>query len=655
MAYASSSSAGTGPGDPAAFSMLEVQIQRTASAVTRLANESDFVRITLIGNEAGVRTILDTVVYATDDWPGVFDTTQKPLCRDQYDGSTGSLNYISVYLNGREVAQLSPVNSDIANSSGLDFGGGFTGRVGLVFNGNSYGTGKACRARGGRIVDPPTQGVQSPSVGRPDFVAFGENLIYSGVLDEDLLMVAATRANHDATNLETGQVGLYGRYVSALTKVISLANEAAAVVTRKRVLATDGEDADIHSAIVYDPIDRKTCEWDITKGGAATDLLGFRLCANHGPGVMIAAPETNRGIVALCAKVDKAGPVYAWQNFNPADSGIAATSDRAWISNVSDEIVALIEIPGDAAQGGGAPYETLLMCSNSITSVRGDPRVDGGVVTVSTSAGILGPEAWCFDNRGNLWWVGNGGMHAMPKGSRSYTKTDGRKLPEWFELARVDRRQVILRFRASDNTILCYLSPRIGGPDEGEKARVAVYDVEAKEFTKDEYPADVGPAAAVSITGQKPEDRDVVLCGADGRIYRYSDAARSDNGEAIDWMVSLIAPKPRGLGNAVEQCESMYAVAAPGSGSVSLSIYTARSARQVQAMNAGVYIDGILTDAETADREYTLFELEPGEDRVMAKVAGAATKFVFRQFSGTETVALEEVQAEFEPVGDQRF
>lgn len=649
-----SSSPAGGAGDVSAFSCLEVQFQRTRDSVTRLFDQGDYIRVSLIGNELGVRTLLDTKVFDTTAWGGPFDTTQKPLVRDNYDGSTAATNYITVHTNGIEVARLSPVNSDIANSSGLDYAGAFTRRVGLAFNGNSDGTGKACRALGGRLVDPPSQGVQAPGVGRPDFVAFGVNMVYSGVLGEDTVTVVGALGGHDVSNLESGQIGLYGRHVNAFTKLVSFTNESATVVTRNRVFATDGLDADIHSAILYDPIDRRVYEWDITKGGAATDLLGFELACNHGPGVLIAAPPGNKSLWALSAKVDKAGPVYSWQNFNPSDSGISETTDRAIVGTASgqglpaDDIIALAPVPNDDAS-----YETIMFGSRSLWSLKGDPRIDGGLSNVSSSTGIFGPRAWCFDNKGNLFWVGNGGLHAMPRGSRSYTKTDGKKLPDVFELARIDRRQLILAYRASDNTILVYVTPRIGGADEGQAAQVAVYDIDTQEFTQDQYPAEIGPTMAVEITGQKPEDRDVVLCGHNGFICRYSDDARSDLGEPIDVVIDL-AP-PGGLaGNANQILQQINAEAAEGSGACDLMIYRGRTASEVQRFELGEYVNGVLTGEDDPDVTFTLWDKAPGLEQVYVNQAGGAFRVVLRQRSATASLAVERVQGRFMIAGQQR-
>jgi hypothetical protein len=474
-------------------------------------------------------------------------------------------------------------------------------------------------------------------------------------MGEDQLLQPFTQANHDVTNLETGQVGLFGRYVSAMTKIITFDDESGNAVTRNRILATDGREADGHCHVTIDPIERKVAEWNIEGGGAVPDLLGFELCCNHGPGVLIAAMPGNKSMYALSAKVDKAGPVYYWQNFNPSDAGITTTTDRAVIGSASgqglpaDDIIALVPVPNEDAR-----YETLFMCSRSIWSLKGDPRVDGGLTNVSSSTGIFGPQSWCFDNKGNLWWIGNGGLHAMPKGTRTYTKTDGRRLPAYFELADVFRRQVLLRYRASDNTILCYLTPRVGGPDEGQPALVAVYDIEAQEFTKDEYDGDVGPTAAVELTGQKPEDRDVALCGLDGFVYRYSDSAYSDNGEPIDVVMDFVSSEEMG-GEVTSLMDLIDVEAATGTGAVDLSIYTANSPVEARDFNIGQYVGGVLTNEDTPYIESVLFQNKSGgRERVADRAAGVAYRFVLRQRSASETVVIERLRARFAPVGEAR-
>lgn len=651
-----SSSPAPGAGSVTNFDCLEVLPQRTRGTVNRLNNESDYIRLTLVGNAAGVRTVLDTKVFDTTSWPGPFNTTQKPLARDNYDGSTASTNTVSVFTNGIEVCRMSPVHSNIANSSGLDYAGAFTRRVGLVFNGNSDATGKACRALGGRLVDPPAQGVQTPGVGRPDFVAFGENCVYSGVLGEDTVTVVFTRGGHDVGSLGAAQAGLYGQHVNAFTKLVSFTNEAAAVVTRNRVFATDGRTASITSAILCDPIDRRVYQWDISAGhGApATDLVGFELCCNHGPGVLIAAMPGNKSMWALSAKVDKAGPVYSWQNFNPSDTVIPESTDRAIIGTASgqgqpaDDIIALAPVPNDDAR-----YETILFGSRSLWSLKGDPRIDGGLSNVSSSTGIFGPRAWCFDNKGNLYWVGNGGLHAMPRGSRSYTKTDGKKLPDIFELARIDRRQMILAYNAIDNTIEVAVTPKVGGVDEGQAALIAVYDIDSQEFTQDDYPAGMGPTMLVEITGQRPEDRGVVRCGHNGFVYLNSAGAFGDNGTPIDVLIDL-AP-PGGLaGNANQILDTLNLEAAEGSGPCELSVYSGRTPGEVARFETGRYVSGVLTGQDTPDVTFDLWETQPGLEQVYVNRAGGAFRVVLRQRSAAETLVVERVQGRFMVVGQQR-
>lgn len=656
MSFASATVGGAGANNPGNVKMLEVQIQRVRNAMSRLFNQSDLARVVLVQNIAGVKTVLDKKLLNTTDYGGWFSTVQAIEIQDAYDGSTAALDLIKVYINGILAVTLSPTNSNVANTSGIDYAGPFTARTGLVFNGNSDGTAKPCRSYGGRLVKQPGSGFQAPSVGRPDVIIFGENVIMSGVQGEDTLLTISTQGGHDVSHLETGQIGLYGPYVQSMTRVVTFEDESSAAVTRRRAFCTDGREADLHCHGLYDPIEHKFYEWNITAGGAATDLLGFSLVANHGPSVLIAAPASNRSLWALSAKADGSGVRY-WQDFDPSASvsGVAE-ADRAVVGTTAgyglpaDEIIALVEVVND-----DTVYETLFMCSRSIWSLRGDPRQGQGLTLVSSSTGILGPNAYCFDNRGNLYWLGAGGLHAMPKGSREYTKRDGQRLPFYFELADVNLRECSLRFRASDNTILVYEAPRQGSAVEDEPALIACYDIEAQEFTVDEFPVHCGPSASLEITGRRPEERDIIVVGNDGFARQYSDTATSDDGDPIDWLVEF-APQDTDAGDTTCMAQLLALEAAAGTGPINMLWYTADTGDDAARLRIGTYNDaGVLVDQDTPDVSGTLFSKRAGRAAsVLIKKAAGAHRLVLRQRSADHTVVLERVRASFGPVGMRR-
>lgn len=656
MAFASTSTGGAGANNPGAVTMLEVQVQRVRNAMSRLFNQSDLMRVILVQNIAGIKTILDSKLLNTTNYGGWFSTVQALEVQDAYDGVTAALDMVKVYINSVLAATLSPTNSNVANTSGLDYSGAFTARTGLVFNGNSDATNKPCRSYGGRLVKQPGSGFQAPNVGRPDVVLFGENTVSSGVLGEDSLLTSSSQGTHDNTNLDTGQAGLLGPYVQCMTRVVTFEDETPTAITRRRVFCTDGLAADIKSHGLYDPIEHRFYEWNITAGGAATDLLGFQLVANHGPRVLIAAPASNRSLWALSAKADGGGVRY-WQDFDPSASRSGVVeADRALVGTTAgyglpaDEIIALVEIVNDDAS-----YETLFMCSRTIWSLRGDPGLGGGLTLVSSSTGILGPNAFCFDNKGNLYWLGNGGLFAMPKGTRIYTKRDGQRLPDYFELADVNLREISLRFRSSDNTILVFESPRDGSAAEDEPALIACYDIEAQEFTQDELPVTHGPSASLEITGRRPEERDVMVVGNDGFVRQFSDRAYSDDGEPIDWMVEF-APQEVNDGDQTGEAMLLALEAAIGSGPVDVLWYAGTSADEVVRRRIGTYgTDGTLTDQDTPDVSGAVFGTRAGRTaNVLIKKAGGAHRCILRQRSADHTVVIERARASFKSLGMRR-
>ena len=625
--------------------MLEVQIQRTRSALTRLTRQSDFYRVQLIDNTGGAKTVLDVKEYQTSDFPGWFHTPTPIEVVDEYDGTTGSTNWVRVYINGILAASLSPSNSDNPNSSGLDFAGNFTRRVGIAFNGNSDGNAKACRAYGGRIIETPSSAQQTPSVGRPDIVIFGPNTIVSGTKGEDAELTAATQANHDVSTLGASQEGHTGVHVEAISRLITFTNESAAEVTRRRVLSTDGTDA-----LVYDPVEKKVAEWDITKGGGSVeaDLAGFKLVANHGPCVLIAATDANGAIWALSAREDRTGVRY-WQNFNPSDTGItdlncAVVGGNGGYGLPADEILALAEVPNDDSS-----YETLMLGSRSIWSLRGHPRDldNGGLSMVSSSTGCIGPRALCFDDKGNLYWLGSGALHAMPKGSRSYTGRDGGRFPEHFRNADASTHEFSMAFDGT-RSIMVYATPKDANQSD---PLIAVYDIPTGEFVEDTMAEGMEPAAVLETTGQRQEDRNIMVVGLDGYVREYRDGSSGDDGEPIDFMLDFAPAEAEGADD-VLFAEELAVEASHDTRNVVVTWYAAESSESAADLEPGEYENGVLGSASLYDRTGTLFtNAGARQDGLIIGVTGRAHRVILRQFSATDKVCIERVRGLFADVG----
>ena len=644
-------SIGAGVGNPAAFTMLEVQCQRTRSSVSRIFNQSDFIRLQLVQNIAGVKTVLDRKVVSTTAWGGVFDTTQKPRLRDAYDGTTPATNYIEVSINGIVVAQLSPRNSDIPNTSGLDYSGAFTRRVCLVFNGNSDGTNKPCRAAGGRIIRRPQTTGQIPNAGRSDILAFVAGEIWGATRGE-----STTLAKFDKT-ANAGTVptndGLLGNYVQAIARLITWPNESGVDTTRTRVLALDGSAASVAAHILADSVTQKVHKWD--PGAHNTEVRGCELIANFGFRVFLAAPPGNKGMWYVSASRDT-GSRKACENFDLSDAGLTA-AERAFsgtspgVGIPADSIVAVAEVPTDDTREA-VSLRLLMFCSRSIYMLDGDPGTGGKVVPISNSAGIVDRSAWCYDNRGNVWWVGNGGLHAMPRGTREYTKTDGRRLPDFFDYTDTKNFQIVLAFRASDNTIRVYLVPRPG--TTGVNGKALVYDIENEAFWPDEYPTGHGPSSVVEITGQNPQDRSLLLCGVDGFVRELSDTATSDDGDPIDSWIKLTPMQEEG-GSKESIATGVTAVGSAGTGLLNWLWYGAESPEECVNLEIGRYVNGVLTGQQAPDASGVFFSTHAGrQEWADMRVSAGAHMLVLRQHSASQWWAIDDLSAQIGPAGNRR-
>ncbi len=67
----------------------------------------------------------------------------------------------------------------------------------------------------------------------------------------------------------------------------------------------------------------------------------------------------------------------------------------------------------------GIPYKDDLLvigCANSIWVIIGDPTAGGQLAEVSLRTGIWGAQAWCIDDMGNLYFLGNDGLYRVPLG-----------------------------------------------------------------------------------------------------------------------------------------------------------------------------------------------------------------------------------------------
>lgn len=241
------------------------------------------------------------------------------------------------------------------------------------------------------------------------------------------------------------------------------------------------------------------------------------------------------------------GKPFRWNQFPASDQTALAqqaiSGNNALAGTVPDIVNAFVPYNDDLAIFGG---------DASIWRMTGDPMAGGQIDLVSDVTGMSFGRPWCKDPRGIVYFFGSrGDLYAMAPGGIPECLSHGRirrrlqalDLSSYYVRLAYDYRHdgiwiVPLPFGASASAIDSWF-----------------YDVKtgqllgAPVFWEDRFSGKIGattntdrqPTALLLTDGDQPNDRRVLFGCADSRIRVADEAARSDDGLAIESFV-LIGP-----------------------------------------------------------------------------------------------------------------
>lgn len=120
-----------------------------------------------------------------------------------------------------------------------------------------------------------------------------------------------------------------------------------------------------------------------------------------------------RGRIVLAGNPDDPYQWYMSRQANPWD----------WNYQEGDAQTAIAGGSGDMGKSGDVikaliPWHDdylILGCSKSMHVMRGDPASGGSLDAFDNTTGIFGPKSWCFDEGGNLYFYGTGGIYYAPR------------------------------------------------------------------------------------------------------------------------------------------------------------------------------------------------------------------------------------------------
>ncbi len=291
-------------------------------------------------------------------------------------------------------------------------------------------------------------------------------------------------------------------------------------VTYQNIVATSGTTSPANNG---DPT-----HWQYD-GTTPTDCY---LCCNW-RGRLVLAGDANNPQNFYMARV---GMPYDW-NYGAEDPAAAVAGNLSNAGQIGEPIVALIPYTDDYM---------LIGCTNSLWMLQGDPADGGSIVKVSDQMGLVGPNAWCIDPAGTLYFIARGGLYTVRPIWEFYQPPQlisGETYDQYFQ-SLVDGTSYYINmvWDVDSKYLHIFATPT----DDVTVGTHLIFDQRNGGLWPQTYPLNMGPTAATrysanSITGQ----RAILLGGWDGYIRQWTATHLDDDGTAISAYAVLGPVKPQ--------------------------------------------------------------------------------------------------------------
>lgn len=168
----------------------------------------------------------------------------------------------------------------------------------------------------------------------------------------------------------------------------------------------------------------------------------------------------------------------------------------------------------------------LLGCLNSMFVLRGDPTLGGQVDRLSSSIGIVAPQAWARGPDGETVVLSSDGLYALPPGVLAYPASVSReKLPN--ELRDIDTHnyRILMAYDVRNRGVFIGLTPTLAGG-----GTYFWLDWETRGFWPMAFDPSYEPTALVYRNADAPSDQRLLFGCRDGHIRALDDRAFTDDG-----------------------------------------------------------------------------------------------------------------------------
>lgn len=240
---------------------------------------------------------------------------------------------------------------------------------------------------------------------------------------------------------------------------------------------------------------------------------------------------------------------------------------------VGDQLIALIPYKGNAQVFG---------CLDNMFVMRADPAKGGFFTTLSDTTGIFSDTSYCWDDKGNLYFVGNDGIYALSANAiieglppENLTKD---RVPKLISNLGLNRR--------TDRIAMEYDKDRYGvsisvTQRDGKWSAIIWLDLRYGGVFVEEYQEAHLPTSAFYFNSRVKSERGLIMGCNDGYIRKWDESQKSDDGSNAIESEVLIGPIVGEDMRTKMDMSELSITTGINTDSVTVSIYTGDTAQKM--------------------------------------------------------------------------
>jgi hypothetical protein len=246
--------------------------------------------------------------------------------------------------------------------------------------------------------------------------------------------------------------------------------------------------------------------------------VGCRMIVLYHNRIVMAGLETDAHNFFMA----KFGEPFDFDYSAAATVTIALAGNTNQAGTLDDIITALIPYLDDVLYIGG---------DHTLWAIQGDPADEGSIDNVSRQIGVVGPDAWTFDENGNMYFLAQNGLYHLRAGSTTIESISKGRLDDTLASLDFGANNITLQYDRETQGVHIFIVPTAEAASVNDQW---FWDKRTDSFWRDQYPTNIGPTAVHLFDSDAFDDRAIALGGWDSFVRFFNRTAKNDDGTAID-------------------------------------------------------------------------------------------------------------------------